>query len=88
MAATSDGFELAELDLIQRREGDVLGADQSGARSSLRLLSVLAHADVIAQAKAIAAEAVERDPERTTPGFIDAVQSIEMLAAGDWLELS
>ena len=48
----------------------------------------LAHADVIAQAKAIAAEAVERDPERTTPGFIDAVQSIEMLAAGDWLELS
>jgi ATP-dependent DNA helicase RecG len=43
---------------------------------------------VIAQAKAIAAEAVERDPERTTPGFIDAVQSIEMLAAGDWLELS
>ena len=88
VAATSDGFELAELDLIQRREGDVLGADQSGARSSLRLLSVLAHADVIAQAKAIAAEAVERDPERTTPGFIDAVQSIEMLAAGDWLELS
>ena len=88
VAATSDGFELAELDLIQRREGDVLGADQSGARSSLRLLSVLAHADVIAQAKAIAAEAVERDPERTTPGFVDAVQSIEMLAAGDWLELS
>ena len=83
-----DGRTVQPYQRFQRREGDVLGADQSGARSSLRLLSVLAHADVIAQAKAIAAEAVERDPERTTPGFIDAVQSIEMLAAGDWLELS
>ncbi|MFT3861545.1 ATP-dependent DNA helicase RecG [Micropruina sp.] len=88
VAATTDGFELAELDLIQRREGDVLGAEQSGGRSSLRLLSVLEHADVIAQAKTIAAQAVERDPQRTTPGFVDAVASIELLAAGDWLELS
>lgn len=88
VAATTDGFALAELDLVQRREGDVLGADQSGGRSSLRLLKVLEHADVIVQAKAIATEAVERDPERTTPGFVDAVASIDLLAAGDWLELS
>lgn len=32
VAMTSDGFELAELDLKQRTEGDVLGADQSGSR--------------------------------------------------------
>src|SRR5439155_27093764 len=38
VAATLDGFELARLDLEQRREGDVLGATQSGRRSSLRLL--------------------------------------------------
>ncbi len=88
VAATVDGFALAELDLIQRREGDVLGAEQSGARSSLRLLSVLAHADVIAQAKTIAAQAIERDPERTTPGFRDAVTATELISAGDWLELS
>ena len=31
VAATPDGFELARLDLEQRREGDVLGAAQSGA---------------------------------------------------------
>lgn len=88
MAATNDGFELAELDLLQRREGDVLGAEQSGSRSSLRLLSVLEHADVITQAKEIAAEAVRRDPERSTPGFADAVTATEQLMAGDFLELS
>ncbi|WP_282939675.1 ATP-dependent DNA helicase RecG [Corynebacterium auriscanis] len=32
VASTTDGFELAELDLKQRTEGDVLGADQSGSR--------------------------------------------------------
>jgi ATP-dependent DNA helicase RecG len=87
VAATNDGFALAELDLVQRREGDVLGADQSGGRSRLRLLSVLEHADVIAQAKEVAAEAVRRDPEQRTPGFADAVTATELLTAGDWLEL-
>ncbi len=88
VAATSDGFELAELDLLQRREGDVLGAEQSGTRSSLRLLRVLDHAEVITQAKEIAAEAVRRDPDRSTPGFVDAVAATEQLMAGDFLELS
>ena len=39
VAGTTDGFELARLDLELRREGDVLGALQSGRRSGLRLLS-------------------------------------------------
>ncbi len=41
VAATVDGFRLAEIDLEQRREGDVLGATQSGRRSHLQLLSLL-----------------------------------------------
>ena len=41
VASTLDGFELAELDLEQRREGDVLGEAQSG-RSSFKLLSLAA----------------------------------------------
>jgi ATP-dependent DNA helicase RecG len=63
-------------------------SDQSGGRSSLRLLSVLDHADLIAMAKTIASEAIERDPDRRTPGFVDAVTATELLSAGDWLELS
>ncbi|MGI4894337.1 MAG: ATP-dependent DNA helicase RecG [Janthinobacterium lividum] len=59
---TRDGFELARLDLEQRREGDVLGAAQSGRRSSLKLLGVLKDADVIAQARAAATALVAEDP--------------------------
>ncbi|MGB4777765.1 ATP-dependent DNA helicase RecG, partial [Microbacterium sp.] len=47
VAATIDGFDLAEIDLEQRGEGDVLGDAQSGARTSLRLLRVVADADLI-----------------------------------------
>ena len=61
VAATADGFELSRVDLEHRREGDVLGADQSGRRSSLRLLRLLEHEDVIAEARAEAAALVERD---------------------------
>ena len=61
VAATSDGFELSRVDLEHRREGDVLGADQSGRRSSLRLLRLLEHEDVIADARAEAAALVEQD---------------------------
>ena len=52
VAATLDGFELAEVDLRQRREGDVLGVSQSGRRSGLNLLSVLRDQQVIEQARA------------------------------------
>lgn len=41
VAATRDGFELAQRDLEIRREGDVLGSEQSGAGTSLRLLRVV-----------------------------------------------
>ena len=85
---TRDGFTLAELDLAQRREGDVLGADQSGGRSTLRLLRVLDHADLISAARVVAEEAVRRDPACTTPGFADAVAQTNLLAGGEWIERS
>jgi ATP-dependent DNA helicase RecG len=62
VAATTDGFELSRVDLQQRREGDVLGASQSGRRSALRLLRVLDHEDVIAQARDVATRIIEEDP--------------------------
>jgi ATP-dependent DNA helicase RecG len=65
VAATLDGFELAEVDLELRGEGDVLGDAQSGARSSLRLLRVVKDADIIAEAR-VAAEAVLADDPALT----------------------
>ena len=86
VAATRDGFRLAEVDLEQRREGDVTGSSQSGTRSGLRLVRVLAHAETIAIARDLAERAVLNDPDRTEPGLADMVDQIELLAAGDWLE--
>ena len=63
MTQITDGFEIARLDLKYRREGDVLGTDQSGVRTSLRLLSVLDHEDVIVEARTAAEKVVRSDPE-------------------------
>jgi ATP-dependent DNA helicase RecG len=63
VAATSDGFELSRYDLAARREGDVLGAAQSGSRRSLRLLSVLDHEEVILRARDEAIRLVDGDPD-------------------------
>ncbi|WP_375479965.1 ATP-dependent DNA helicase RecG [uncultured Jatrophihabitans sp.] len=62
VAATTDGFELARLDVEQRREGDVLGAAQSGRRRSLKLLSLLRDEPLITSARAAASELVQGDP--------------------------
>jgi ATP-dependent DNA helicase RecG len=63
VAGTTDGFELSRIDLVTRREGDVLGVAQSGRRSSLKLLSVLQHEDVIVAARQVAAALVSVDPQ-------------------------
>ena len=54
VANTLDGFELAKVDLEQRREGDVLGVAQSGSRSRLKLLRVLRDEEIINQARSAA----------------------------------
>jgi len=63
VAATNDGFTLARLDLEQRREGDVLGARQSGGRSQLRLLRLLRDEDLILAAREDAFAIVGADPD-------------------------
>ncbi|MEV7964671.1 ATP-dependent DNA helicase RecG [Sphaerisporangium sp. NPDC088356] len=63
VAATLDGFELSRVDLEQRREGDVLGAAQSGRRSSLKMLRLLRDEEVISAAREEAASLLAGDPE-------------------------
>ncbi|WP_303986347.1 helicase-related protein [Rothia mucilaginosa] len=62
VASTTDGFELSRIDLAQRREGDILGAAQSGSKSTLRFLRALADADIIERAREDACSVVEKDP--------------------------
>lgn len=77
VASTLDGFELSRIDLEQRREGDVLGQAQSGARTSLRMLAVIEDEEIIAEARQEAAALVERDPELTgLPGLRTALDAL------------
>jgi len=70
----SDGFEIAAADLELRREGDVLGAAQSGG-SSLKLLRVVRDAAVIEQARTDAVAIVAGDPElEAWPALLDAIK--------------
>ncbi len=62
VAATLDGFRLSEIDLELRGEGDVLGANQSGTRSSLKLLRVIQDADLIGRMRIAASEVLSADP--------------------------
>ncbi|MFF2203759.1 ATP-dependent DNA helicase RecG [Streptomyces sp. NPDC058145] len=77
VAATLDGFELSRIDLEQRREGDVLGQAQSGARTSLRVLAVIEDEELIAEARQEAAAVVAADPELANlPGLRTALDAL------------
>lgn len=87
VASTTDGFRLAELDLELRREGNVLGREQSGRRSGLRLLSVVRDAAVVEEARAAAVEVVEPDPELAlAPALRAAVAQLDRRAESDLME--
>ncbi|KPI12405.1 ATP-dependent DNA helicase RecG [Actinobacteria bacterium OK074] len=77
VASTLDGFELSRIDLEQRREGDVLGQAQSGARSSLRMLAVIEDEEIIAEAREEAAAVVAADPDLARlPGLRTALEAL------------
>ena len=62
VAGTLDGFKLADLDLQERREGDVLGLSQSGRPITLRFLSLSEHQEVIEAARKFCESAYEQNP--------------------------
>jgi ATP-dependent DNA helicase RecG len=87
VAASTDGFELSRLDVEMRHEGDVLGARQSGVRSSLRLLSVVRHEDVIVDARNASQDVVAADPSLADhPALAAAVRALEETERADYLE--
>jgi ATP-dependent DNA helicase RecG len=87
VASTLDGFELARVDLEMRREGDILGATQSGKQSGLRLLSLLRDEDVIGKAREEAQELVSRSPDLAEfPGLASMVASLVTETKAEYLE--
>ncbi len=87
VAATSDGFQLARLDLETRREGDILGAAQSGKRSGVRLLSLLEDEELIATARAEATALLETERGLADhPGLAAEVAALATDERAEWLE--
>jgi ATP-dependent DNA helicase RecG len=89
VASTRDGFELSRIDLEQRREGNVLGIEQSGGRSSLKLLSVLRDEDVIERARSAATAHLATDPDlSSSPALAAATRQLEESEQAEYLEMT
>ncbi len=87
VASSNDGFELARVDLDQRREGDVLGTAQSGTRSQLRLLRVLRDEKIIERSREIAIEIVGSDPKlESFPVLREELEKLERDERSDFIE--
>ena len=87
VAGTLDGFELSRIDLEQRREGDVLGANQSGTQSHLRLLRVLRDEDLIEQARNDAEELIATDNDLSDyPALKNELVKLQRDQAIDYLD--
>ncbi len=87
VAGTSDGFELARLDLETRREGDVLGAAQSGRRSGIRMLSLLEDEQLIAEARTEATALLATDRGLADfPGLAMEVAALATDERAEYLE--
>ena len=85
VAGTLDGFELSRIDLEQRREGDVLGASQSGSRSHLRLLRVLRDESMIEEAREDATTILESDISQY-PLLAAELAQIQADAAAEYID--
>ena len=89
VAATNDGFELSKVDLLARREGDVLGSDQSGRTNSLRVLSLLRDESIIVAARDEADRIVAADPLLANhPALAVMATTITGPDAAQWLDRS
>ena len=87
VAATLDGFELSRIDLEQRREGDVLGATQSGTASHLRLLRVIRDEDLIERARTQAQDLIATSLDLSSyPGLRSELNAMQRDMAVDYLD--
>ena len=87
VAGTVDGFELSRIDLEQRREGDVLGASQSGTQSHLRLLRVLRDEALIEQARDDAESLIATDNDLSDyPALRAELAQLQRDQAVDYLD--
>ncbi|QQX76734.1 MULTISPECIES: ATP-dependent DNA helicase RecG [Aequorivita] len=65
MVRTSDGFEIAEVDLKLRGPGDMMGTQQSGVLN-LRIADIVKDSEILKIARSYAAQTLKGDPNLTS----------------------
>ena len=87
LAATDDGFDVAEIDLRAREEGNVLGQSQHGKSRNLRYLSVINDMDILEATRMDAFGLVEDDPRLTAyPLLAEACLLLDAESEGSFLD--
>ena len=66
MTKTSDGFEIAEVDLKLRGPGDIMGTQQSGVLN-LKIADVIKDRDILESARFHAKKILSSDPTLVLP---------------------
>ncbi|MDX2128440.1 MAG: ATP-dependent DNA helicase RecG [Chloroherpetonaceae bacterium] len=67
MEDTSDGFKISEIDAKLRGAGNIMGTEQSGALSLLRMTDLNADGELLQEARESAFKLIQRDPELLLP---------------------
>lgn len=67
MVATSDGFEIAEVDLKLRGPGDLEGTQQSGVAFDLKIANLAKDGKILQYARMVAEEILKDDPKLENP---------------------
>lgn len=90
MTETNDGFEIAEADLKFRGPGDLEGTQQSGTAFELRVANLARDGQIVQQARDLAREVVENDPERCLPAYTLCWKRLAELGKDeqDWSSIS
>ncbi len=86
LCASTDGFDLAEVDLRIRGWGTLLGASQAGAATELRVADILTDTDLVSWARKDAITILEADPHLARrPGLRDEIRRAVGEDAAEWL---
>lgn len=67
MVATTDGFELAEMDLQLRGAGDIDGTRQSGQAVEVKIANLAKDTQILTDAREVATGILEKDPDLSQP---------------------
>jgi ATP-dependent DNA helicase RecG len=89
MVKSSDGFEIAEVDLKLRGPGDIMGTQQSGVLN-LRIADIVKDAGILQKARSVAMDVLKEDSNLSLPKnkYINYTYQKIAMNRGIWANIS